>query len=184
MNRTRRLVSFALAVAAMARGISALAGDLHGFKRDKSEDLYGLYIPAADVQIGKFVLDEFAIGPPSDFENFETGRLRGKPYAPLMFEFSDVTSGEMQSETGAHYANAPRVLPDAYRLAGNTVRFSGTDRQLGTIVFSGTLDVAGIKAAQAGQATGTGADKRVLKGDLSVGKKTFKNVTFTWSGGD
>jgi hypothetical protein len=44
----------------------------------------------------------------------------------------------------------------------------------------GTLNVAGVKAAQNGGST----EKPVLKGDLTVGTKTLKNVTFTWFGGD
>jgi hypothetical protein len=177
----KRIAALALAIAVTGCGVpSTNAGDLHGFTSEKERDLFGYYIPAHEIRLGKFVLDNFSIGQPSDFRDFEVGKLKDKPYAPVMFEFSDTTSPKKQGELGEYYANAPRVLPDAYRLIGNSVTFIGTDRQLGTVVFSGTLDPGAIKAAQAS----SGGEKAVLRGDLSVGTKTIKNVTFTWFGGD
>ena len=45
----------------------------------------------------------------------------------------------MQGELGEYYTNAPRALPNAYRVAGNSVTFIGVDKQIGVVTFSGTL---------------------------------------------
>jgi hypothetical protein len=100
-----------------------------------------------------------------------------------MFSFQDTTSKQLTNENGGtYYQNEPRVLPTAYRIKGNTIAFTGTDRQVGTVTFTGTIDIAGLKAAQAGNNLST--DKVIVKGDLTIAGKVFKGVSFTWFAGD
>jgi hypothetical protein len=161
------------------------AGDLRGFTWNTKADLFGYYMPSPEIRFGKFVLDNFAVGDPSSFRDFAAGKLKGQPYAPVMFAFSDTTSPKVHGETCDTYKNTPRVLPAAYALSGNALRFVGTDKQIGVVAFTGTLNLKAVKAAQNAQSTGSAApDAPVLKGDLSIGGKTYKNVTFTWFGGD
>jgi hypothetical protein len=109
----------------------------------------------------------------------------GKPYAPVMFSFNDTASPKVHGETGDSYKNAPRVLPKAYALSGDALRFVGTDKEIGEVAFTGTFDLKAVKTAQIAQSNGGEApNKPVLKGDLSIGSTTYKNVTFTWFGGD
>lgn len=181
MKIAARFASCILATAVAGCGVPASkAGDLHGFASEKTTNLFGYYMPVGEVRFGKFALNNLALGEPADFRKFESGGYKGTPYAPVMLEFDDRSSPKKQGETGEYYANAPRVLPSSYRVRGNSVTFIGNDKQLGVVTFAGTLDVAAVKAAQ----NGGRLEKPVLKGDLTVGTKTTKNVTFTWFGGD
>ncbi len=184
MEMTRRLAVLALAVTAFACGVPAgKAGDgtLKGFASDKKQNLFGYYMPPSEeVRFGKFALRNISLGEPADFIKFETGKNDVKQYAPVMLEFDDVTSPKKHGEMGEYYTNAPRVLPAAYRIAGNKIAFAGNDKQMGAVSFTGTLDHAAIKAAQAGGSL----EATVLTGDITVGGKTIRQVKFTWFGGD
>jgi hypothetical protein len=181
METTRRIAVLAFATIALACGVPA-SGDapLKGYSSDKNRNLFGYYMPQGSPRFGKFVLRNITLGEPSDFTKYETGRNDIKQYAPVMFEFDDVTSQKKQGEMGEYYANAPRILPSAYKLSGGSLSFVGSDKQVGSVTFSGKLDAAKIKAAQAGGSL----EAVVLTGNLTVGAKTMKNVTFTWFGGD
>ena len=181
METTRRIAVLAFATIALACGVPA-SGDapLKGFSSDKSRNLFGYYMPQGSPRFGKFVLRTITLGEPSDFTKYETGKNDIKQYAPVMIEFDDVTSQKKQGEMGEYYANAPRVLPSAYRLAGDTLSFAGSEKQVGHVTFTGKLDRAKVKAAQGGGSL----EAVVLAGDLTVGSKTMKHVTFTWFGGD
>lgn len=182
MEMMRRIAVLAFAITAMACGVpSGNAGDLHGYTSDKKQDLFGYYMPAGSVRFGKFELAHISISDTADFKKFESGGYKSTPFASVMLEFNDTTSPQKHGELGDYYTNAPRVLPSAYRVAGDGITFIGTDKQLGVVTFSGTLDLAAIKRAQNG---GESDQIAVLKGDLTVGTKTLKNVTFTWFGGD
>lgn len=182
MEMMRRAAVLVFALVAMACGVpSGKAGDLHGFTSDKKQDLFGYYMPVGSVRVGKFELANISISDIADFKKFEGGGYKGTPFASVMLEFNDTTSPKKQGDMGDYYTNAPRVLPNAYSVTGTNITFIGTDKQLGVVTFTGTLDLADIKAAQNG---GESSEKQVLKGDLTVGTKTLKNVTFTWFGGD
>jgi hypothetical protein len=163
----------------------ALAADtpLKGFSHDNTTDLFGYYLSKVEIRVGKFRLDSFDIGTLDDMKKYESGRERLPTYAPVMFSFQDTTSKQLTNENGGtYYQNEPRVLPTAYRLRGNTIAFTGTDKQVGTVTFTGTIDIKGLKAAQAGNNLST--DKVIVKGDLAIAGKVFKGVSFTWFGGD
>lgn len=178
------MIFFTLALA-VACPLPGRAGDLHGFSWNAKADLFGYYMPSKEVRFGKFVLENFAIGDAASFRDFAAGKFNGQPYAPAMFAFNDTTSQKVHGETGDGYKNAPRVLPATYAFTGNAVRFGGSDRQIGAVTFTGTFDLKAVKAAQTAQSKATEAPSApVLKGDLTIGSKTYKNVTFTWFGGD
>jgi len=181
MTISRRLAVLAFAFSAIACGVpSGEAGDLHGFTSDRKQDLFGYYMPTKTVRFGKFELAHISISDNADFKKFESGGYKGVPFASVMVEFNDTTSPKKQGELGEYYTNAPRVLPNAYRVVGNSVTFIGVDKQIGVVTFSGTLDLAQIKKTKAGGRM----DAVVLKGDLTAGTKTVKGITFTWFGGD
>jgi hypothetical protein len=164
---------------------SALAGDapLKGFSHDNTQDIFGYYLPKAEIKSGKFRLETFSIGTLDELKSWETGKERLTTYAPVMFSFQDLSSKPLKNEMGdTYYANEPRVLPSAYRIKGNTIAFLGTDRQVGAVSFSGTIDLKALKAAMDGGTLTT--DKVIIKGDLTIAGKSYKGVSFTWFGGD
>ncbi len=178
---------------ALALGIALLAASalqaapasvpLKGFVSPAKPDLFGYYMPKQEVRIGKLKLIMLSLGGHDEFQQFETGKLKIKTYAPFMFQFADAKSEPKSSENGGvYYENATRVLPSAYRIAGNTIAFSGYDKVLGTVTFDGTIDLAALKAEQG--IGGGGSGKIVITGDLVIGSKLFKRLTFTWFGGD
>ncbi|MBS0473143.1 MAG: hypothetical protein JSR60_18885 [Proteobacteria bacterium] len=164
---------------------SALAGDapLKGFSHDNTQEIFGYYLPKAEIKSGKFRLDTFSIGTLDELKGWESGKDRMPTYAPVMFTFQDLMSKKLKNEMGdTYYANEPRVLPTAYRIKGNTIVFSGSDKQVGVVTFMGTIDLKALKAASDGGTLST--DKVIIKGDLTVAGKLYKGVEFTWFGGD
>ncbi|MBL6853927.1 MAG: hypothetical protein ISS15_11955 [Alphaproteobacteria bacterium] len=180
----------ALAVVFVAAGM-ALAADapLKGFTRDGKDDLFGYYSPSAPVKVGKFELDHLHIGMQDDLVKWEKGTERLATYAPVMFQFTDTSSKMVKNEENGqmYHANLPRVLPTAYRIQGNNIAWTGTSKEVGAVSFTGTIDRKKIAAFNAKQGTEAGpgdTSAPVIKGDLTVAGKAFKNITFTWSGGD
>lgn len=157
-----------------------------GFKHDPANDMFGYYMPSAEVKIGKWTLSNIAIGTPSDFVKYEKGERDPPEYAPVLIEFYDDTSPQVENENGgSEFTGQRRVLPAAYSVADGKLQFAGDDPQLGHVTFSGTIDVAAVKRATAAMSeTGGGGDSVVLKGDLTVGDKVLRNLQFTWFGGD
>jgi hypothetical protein len=158
----------------------AVHAGLSGFHHEFSADIFGYYMPDKDYRAGKFIFRNISIGGLEDFETFEAGKETEKTFAPVMLEFDDTTSETGTNELGtSYYNNAPRVLPKAYRVTKTTLAFVGSDRQLGRVTFTGRIDLSALNAAQ------NGNNKAVVAtGDLSFAGQTFKNVKFTWFGGD
>lgn len=158
---------------------TATPAPLTGYVHDADSDVFGYYMPDKDYRVGKFVFRNISLGGAEDFDSYEGGHNTEKAFAPVMLEFDDTTSKQNTNELGGiYYANAPRVLPVAYKVSASGFAFSGTDKQLGTVTFTGKLDMAALKAAQEGK------DTVVATGDLTFGGKTFKNVKLSWFGGD
>ncbi|MBI3676247.1 MAG: hypothetical protein HY243_06480 [Proteobacteria bacterium] len=159
---------------------SPQATALSGYSHDVTDDVFGYYMPDKDYRAGKFVFRNISLGGLEDFTTYEEGKTAEKNFAPFLLEFDDTTSKQATNELGGiYYKNAPRVLPIAYKVTKTTLAFAGTDKQLGAVTFTGTLDLRALKAAQ------NGNDKQVVAtGDLTFAGKTFKNVRFTWFGGD
>jgi hypothetical protein len=180
-----RLV-FAAAVLVLANCSPAQKNEpapMTGFVSDKANDLFGYYLPLHEIRVGKFKLDHLALATPDEFRSYEAAKDRRPTFAPVMLAFSDITSRQLTNELGQPYfENAPRALPTAYRVNGGTITFVGGNKQVGPVTFSGTLDLAALKAVQNMQPSDS--TKSVLKGDLTIAGKTFKGVTFGWFGGD
>jgi hypothetical protein len=180
--------AFALAMS-LALGTSALAGDaIIGFSHDNRIELFGYFLPPDGTKTGHFVLHDFAIGQLDDMKKWESGKERSDAYAPVMFQFTDLTSKMIKNEESGEMEHQDvRVLPSAYRIKGNTIAFIGASKEIGTVVFTGTLDTKRVIALNANVAS---ADPKqlpedgVMKGDLTIAGKTFKNMSFSWFGGD
>ncbi len=153
------------------------------FVYEERVDLFGYYMPSKDIRIGKYKLRDIAVGGRDDFKKF-LGGDRVPNYAPMMIEFEDVTSEQRTNEMGqAYYVNSPRVLPIAFRFDGTNVDFDGEHKQIGHVSFTGSL--APYMFMTDGKREMRALQKRpALTGDLVVGEKTFKGVSFTWFGGD
>jgi hypothetical protein len=179
-----------LAAAVVVAGM-ALAADapLKGFSRDGNDDLFGYYMTSTPVKVGKMELDHLHIGMKEDLAKWEKGTERLDTYAPIMLQFTDTASKMVKNEENGqmYHANLPRVLPTAYRIQGNTIAWMGTSKEVGAVSFTGTIDRKKIATfnAKAGTEVGAGdTSAPVIKGDLTVAGKVFKNVAFSWSGGD
>lgn len=153
-----------------------------GFSHVKGEDLFGYYMPVTEVKVGNFRLENVTFAPEDDFNKWEAGE-QGGPWGPIMFDFVDVTSQKGENELGQpNYTKTIRVLPTSYKIGGGNLQFTGTDVTLGQIQFDGTIDTAALKRARAGE---QGAEtETVLRTGLSIRGKPFKNLSFTWYGGD
>jgi hypothetical protein len=162
-------------------GATTVAGDPTGFSHTADADLFGYYLPTAPIKVGNFELHNFHIGDEAAFDEWEAGQ-RPNPYAPVMLEFDDVTSPKAANELGGeHFTVSERILPDAYSINGADIAFTDKDSKLGKVSFRGRLDLAAIAAAKRENGQTEGA---VMTGTLTVGDKSFENVTFTWYGGD
>ena len=153
-----------------------------GFSHVKGEDLFGYYMPTTEVKVGAFRLENVTVLPEDDFNRWEAGE-QGGPWGPIMFDFVDVTSQKGENELGQpNYTKTIRVLPTSYKIGAGNLQFTGTDVTLGQIQFDGTFNPAALKRARAGE---QGAElETVLRTGLSIGGKPFKNLSFTWYGGD
>lgn len=151
------------------------------FSHAKGEDLFGYYSPDKDVKIGVMQLDQIHIGSEEEFDKWERGE-RIATYAPVMLEFSDLSSAKSQDENGVTvYAHTIRVLPTAYKVGGGHLSFTGADPVLGAVQLDGEIDMAALKRAQAESAKD---DDVILRAALQIGTTTFKALTFDWFGGD
>ncbi len=148
------------------------------FVNQLSSDLFGYYMPDKTYRAGKFVFRNMTLGGPIQFKSWEKGG-RANTVAPVFLEFEDVTSTQGTNELGqTYYKNAPRVLPQSYRITRTDLNFTGTDKQLGTVSFTGVIDLKALKAAPANPQV------VVATGTLSFAGKTFRTVKLTWFGGD
>src|ERR1700749_3951457 len=85
--------------ALLALGTSALAGDaIVGFSHDNKTELFGYFMPPDGTKVGHFVLHDFAIGQLDDMKKWEAGKERSDVYAPVMFQFTDLTSKMTKNE--------------------------------------------------------------------------------------
>jgi hypothetical protein len=149
---------------------------------DSRVDLFGYYMPTADVKVGKFKLNNLAIGAKDDFKKYLAGD-RMATYAPVMIAFDDVTSPQKTNETGQpYYENSPRVLPAAFKISGASVTFAGHDKQLGDVSFSGALAPFMLDPKFKPEQRAA-MSMPALTGNLTVNGKAQK-VMFTWFGGD
>lgn len=142
-------------------------------------DVSGYYLPVSDVAVGPYRLDHIFLGQAFEFEAWE----RGEPdqtFAPLMLQFDDVSSPMVMTELGEQRSLSVRVLPQAYAVTDDVIRFAGTSEELGAVSFALRLDRGALAVAR----RTPGDDTAVLTGTLTAGGRTFGDVPFRWYGGD
>ncbi len=151
------------------------------FSHDPALNAFGYYFTDSDVRLGNLKLSSLNIGEPSDFADWEAGR-RLSTYAPVFLVFDDVTSPMAVGETGqAYHTVSLRVMPTAYKVDGQEVSFYGVDSKLGSMTFHGTFDLTTLSAAQA---AGEAGSKPVLRGDLQIGDRSFRDLSSLYYPGD
>ncbi len=152
-----------------------------GFTKPKGDDQFGYYLPAAEVKVGNYRLDNLHIAGQLGFGDWERGE-RTKTYGPVMLEFVDITSPARKNALGnVTYSVKLKVLPDAYAVTDDRVRLVGKHPKLGDVRMDVKIDPAALKKSRATK----GKDgATVATGALQVGDTPFKDVAFTWQGGD
>lgn len=157
---------------------------LEGFTHAEGEDLFGYYMPTQPVQIGDYRLDHIHIGGATEFAAWERGE-RTETYAPVMLEFSDVTSPVSTNELGQEFhQRSLRVLPSAYRLGGGDFRFVGRHPAIGEVQIDGMIDLAQLTAEREGGGRSEGEAASVLTTAAQIGPEAFRNLSFFWFVGD
>lgn len=159
------------------QGEAALAGFQHG----QTVDLSGYYLPLTPVQAGNWRLHHIAMSDARGFEVWQGGE-RSQTYGPVMLHFDDVSSPTGTNELGGEYHEVTaRVLPDAYEITDERVRFRGQAPGVGTVTFEGRLDAGELELAQRNLG---GTEGVVLTGTLSAGGRVFEGQQFRWWMGD
>lgn len=149
------------------------------FVSDLSGDISGYYMPATELQAGNWRLRNAFIGQEPDFASWEGGSRRGV-FAPVMFEFEDVSSPMTKTELGEVRSGQIRVLPSRYEVSDGRVVFEGRADGVGAVSFNGRLDGDALATAR----RNLGDESPVLAGTLKVGGRTFHGVRFRWWAGD
>ncbi|WP_427788559.1 hypothetical protein [Brevundimonas diminuta] len=158
-----------IGLAACERGGAPQKGaEASGFTHDLPEDVSGYYIPTTAVQVGEWRLHHLFMGQVPDFISWRDG-ARTAGYAPIMLEFS---AGDEARRT--------RLIPTAYDVTEDHVRFEARSRDLGAVSFEGRLDPDALAKAR----RNLGDQGVVLKGTLKVGGRTFDGVSMRWWAGD
>lgn len=161
--------ALALTVAACDRGAAPdKTVQATAFKHDLPEDVSGYYIPTTAVQVGDWRLHHLFLGQVPDFMAWRDGQ-RTAGFAPIMMEFE---AGDKARRT--------RLIPTAYDVTEDRVRFEATSRELGAVSFEGRLDQDALAKAR----RNLGDQGVVLKGTLKVGGRTFDGVSMRWWAGD
>lgn len=152
---------------------------VEGFTNQPGLDLFGYYMPKAEVSVGQWRLDHLHVGLPGEFDRWNAGERSGV-YAPVLLQFDDVKSPQLVNELGQSvHTVTERVIPDAWRVTETEVAFVDNHPRLGKVSFQGRLDRKALERAKA-----DGGDAPVLVGTLTVGGTGFPDVAFSWFGGD
>ncbi len=157
--------------------------ELTGFTHVQDENLFGYYMPTQEVVIGDLRLDHIHIGGEMEFVAWEQGE-RMETYAPVMLQFSDVSSPLVTNELGQEtHARQVRVLPSAYKLGAGELRFVGSAPDIGVVQLDGRLDLDQLRQTQAAGPSGEG-QAPVLRVAGQIGSERLENLAFFWFGGD
>ena len=163
------LLAGVVGLAACDRGATPdKTSQVAAFKHDLPEDVSGYYIPTTAVQVGDWRLHHLFMGQVPDFMSWRDGQ-RTAGFAPIMMEFE---AGDKARRT--------RLIPTAYDVTEDRVRFQATSRELGAVSFDGRLDQDALAKAR----RNLGDQGVVLKGTLKVGGRTFDGVSMRWWAGD
>jgi hypothetical protein len=143
------------------------------------DDVSGYYLPTSDVQVGNYRLDHVFLGQGTEFGAW-TGGERSDTFAPVMLQFDDVSSPMVRSEIGEAHSVTVRVLPIAYAVTDDRVRFAGQSDELGSVSADLRLDLAALATAR----RNLGSDAVVLTGAIQIGTRRFDDVPMRWWMGD
>lgn len=169
-----------LAVASCDRPAdSGAAAPTPAFSHGMSSDVSGYYMPVGEVRAGPWVFDHVFVGQAAEFQAWEAGD-RAETFAPVMFQFDDVTSPMVQTEIGEAHSITARVLPTRYSVTDTSISFEGRSPELGAVRFEGTLDSGALAIAR----RNLGDEGVVVTGSLQVGDAPARNVQLRWWGGD
>lgn len=142
-------------------------------------DYFGYFIPGNPVTVGRWKLDAVSLGDPDEFRKWERGQ-RTRTYAPVMLEFFDTRSPQVENELGQQvHTVRVRVLPTSYRVAPGTIEFTGQHPVLGRVVLSGALDTAAIARARQGN-----EQRTAIRAGVEFRGERFRNVSFNYFAGD
>lgn len=154
---------------------------LAGFRYEQTVDLSGYYLPVTTIQAGNWRLNHLAMSDAPGFSAWEGGE-RPETYGPVMLQFDDVTSPTGTNELGGEYhTETVRVLPEAYEVADERVRFRGRAAGVGVVTLEGVMDADALEMAQRNLG---GSEGPVLTGTLTVGGRVFEGQRFRWWMGD
>lgn len=148
------------------------------FSHDLPEDVSGYYIPMKEARVDNWRLHHLFLGQVPDFIAWEEGG-RTPGFAPVMIEFEDMAGAPVQTENGENRRRL-RLIPTAYAVTEDRVRFEALSAGLGAVSFDGRLDQGALAVAR----RNLGDEGVVLTGTLKVGKRTFDGVSMRWWAGD
>ena len=158
--------------------------ELTGFTHAAGEDLFGYYIPTQEVRIGDLKLDHLHIGGETEFQAWARGE-RSETYAPVMLEFSDLSSPTVTNELGqVAHTKTVRVLPSAYKLGQGDFRFVGSHPEIGDVRIDGTIDLEQLNAERLDANVAAEEAQPVLRAAAQIGPEQLKTLSFNWFGGD
>ena len=163
-----------------AWGPRPLAGWYH---HQPKFDATGYYLPVAPVAAGTWRLRNLTIGTPRELADFAAGRRPPASYAPFIIELENAASPTEPDGNGeAVPVGQARILPSAYDISPNFVRFRARDRRFGEVTFEGKFDAAAL--ARAKNAAATSTPETVLIGRLTIGTLVLDGLKFSWTIGD
>lgn len=143
------------------------------------DDASGYYLPTSEVQVGTYRLDHIFLGQGMEFEAWAGGERSGT-FAPVMLQFDDVSSPMVATEIGEAHSITVRVLPTAYAVTDDRVRFVGQSNELGGVSADLRLDLEALATAR----RNLGSDAVVLTGTVTIGDRRFDDVAMRWWMGD
>lgn len=143
------------------------------------DDVSGYYLPTSEIQVGTHRLDHIFLGQRMEFDAWAGGE-RSQTFAPVMLQFDDVSSPMVANEIGEAHSVTVRVLPTAYAVTDDRVRFAGQSEALGVVSADLRLDPEALATAR----RNLGSDATVLTGTVQIGDRRFDDVTMRWWMGD
>ena len=160
-------------------GAPVAAAPTVGFQHEAGFDAQGYYKTLQPIGDGSLKLTGLAIGAPSDFETWESGK-REEVFGPIELQFEDLSSPMEDAENGRRRKVRVELKPSAYRVSPGQFAFQGNDPKLGQVDFQGVFDTAALAQAKAGQSE----PRPALNGTLTIGGKAFVGVGLAYQSGD
>ncbi len=138
------------------------------FTHSLTQEVFGFYMPGAQVGPDDFSLIFLSLGSKSEFVDWEAGR-RMTTYAPIMMEFL------LPGETSL------RVLPDSYSVTDRRLQMTGMSEDYGRVTLDARWEGPALSDTRANLGDG---DAPTLVGTISVGEQTYAGLRFMYSPGD